>query len=203
MRVPAITYRYGDHPAQVADLHRPDGPSRGVAVLVHGGYWRARYDRSLEHPVAADLVRQGWAVWNVDYRAVGEGPSDGGGWPRTFQDIASGTDLLADAAADHGLATDRVVAVGHSAGGLMALWLAGRPNLPVGAVGAGPRVRPGAVVAQGSVCDLESGVRQGLGRGAILDLMGGTPAELPDAYAVANPARLLPLRVPVDRKSVV
>lgn len=197
MRVQPIPFRYGDHPAQVADLHLPDASPRGVAVLVHGGYWRARYDRSLEHAVAADLVSRGWAVWNVDYRAVGEGRSDGGGWPRTFEDVAAAVDLLPRAAATHGLPLHRVVAVGHSAGGAMVLWLAGRANLPDRAVGARPAVTLHAVVAQGSVCDLTAGVAQGLGAGAIVDLMGGPPDALPEAYAVADPARLLPFAAPV------
>src|SRR5947209_16715267 len=96
--------RYAPAPAQVCELHLPDrpggpggvaGPVRGVVILVHGGFWRARYDRSQEHAVAADLAGDGWAVWNIDYRAVGEGPSAGGGWPRTFEDVAAAVDLLA------------------------------------------------------------------------------------------------------------
>ena len=67
-------HRYGDAPAQVCELHLPGGPPHAVAVLVHGGFWRARYDRTQEHAVAADLVARGWAVWNIDYRGVGEGP---------------------------------------------------------------------------------------------------------------------------------
>ncbi|WP_460460184.1 alpha/beta hydrolase, partial [Angustibacter peucedani] len=130
-------YRYGDASAQVAELLVPAGSTSGVVVLVHGGYWQAGYDRHLEDEVAADLVAAGWAVWNLDYRAVG----DGGGWPTTFADVAAGTDRLADAARDHDLALDRVVAVGHSAGGTLALWLAARPRLPAGSVGAAPRVR--------------------------------------------------------------
>src|SRR5881275_1113766 len=101
--MPAVTafthqiteHRYGDAPAQVCELHLPAGRPRAVAVLVHGGFWRARYDRSQEHEVAADLVARGWAVWNIDYRGVGEGAASGGGWPRTFEDVAAAVDLLA------------------------------------------------------------------------------------------------------------
>src|SRR4051812_4662173 len=91
-------YRYGDAVAQVCDLHLPGGPPRAVAVLIHGGFWRARYDRTGEHAVAADLTGRGWAVWNVDYRGVGAGPSAGGGWPEAPQDGAAAGDPLAEGA---------------------------------------------------------------------------------------------------------
>jgi len=72
-------HAYGEHPAQVAELALPaSGQARGIVLLIHGGYWRAQYDRSLQHPVATDLVAGGWAVWNLDYRGVGSGPSGGG-----------------------------------------------------------------------------------------------------------------------------
>ena len=122
--VPFREYRYGDAAAQVCELYLPPGSAgdpRAVAVLVHGGFWRARYDRSQEHAVAADLVRRGWAVWNVDYRGVGSGPSAGGGWTATFEDVAAAVDLLADVAHEVPLPMDRVAVLGHSAGGQLAL----------------------------------------------------------------------------------
>jgi acetyl esterase/lipase len=206
-------YRYGEHPAQVAELALPSGMppgrARGVVVMLHGGFWRARYDRSLQHEVAADLTSRGWAVWNVDYRAVPPGPNDGGGWPRTQQDVAAGIDLLATAAAGHGLAElvadgSRVVVAGHSAGGCLALWSAARRRLPAGTPGAAPLVRPRAVIAQAAVCDLVAGARQGLGDGAVVDLMGAPPdgpgsggpgSGAAAAYALASPSALLPLGV--------
>jgi acetyl esterase/lipase len=187
-------YRYGDAPAQVCELHLPAGAPRAVAVLVHGGFWRARYDRSLEHAVAADLVGRGWAVWNVDYRGVGEGVSTGGGWPATFEDVATAVDLLADVP---GLPLDRVAVAGHSAGGQLALWIAGRHRLPPGAPGSAPRVRPVAAVAQAGVVDLVAAARDGVGNGAVVDLLGATPDGDPQRYAWASPAALVPLGVPV------
>src|SRR4051794_23805222 len=126
MRPVMREHRYGPAPAQVCDLHLPSGPVRGVVILVHGGFWRARYDRSQEHAVAADLTRAGWAVWNIDYRGVGEGPSAGGGWPRTFEDVAAAVDLLATVP---GLPLEHVAVAGHSARRAPALWIAG-PRRP-------------------------------------------------------------------------
>ncbi len=187
------THRYGPAAAQVAELRLPAGTALGVVVLVHGGYWRAGYDRTLEDAVAADLVDAGWAVWNLDYRAVG----DGGGWPGTFDDVARGTDALAAVARASGLSLATVVAVGHSAGGTLALWLAARHRLPAGAPGGCPVVRVTAVASQAGVDDLGAGWRDFLGRGAVGDLMGGGPGDVPGRYALADPRALLPLGVPL------
>lgn len=189
-----VTLAYGPHPRQVVDLYVPHSADRApVAVLLHGGYWRARYDRSLEAAVAEDLVDDGWAVWNVEYRGVG----DGGGWPATFTDVAAAVDLLADVAREHGLGTEVVAAVGHSAGGTLALWSAGRRGLAPGTPGSSPRCVPTAVVAQAAICDLATGARGGLGGGAVVDLMGSGPDAPGSAYPLASPAGLLPLRVPL------
>jgi len=192
---PTRSYRYGVHAAQVADLYLPKttpepAAPQGIAVLVHGGFWRARYDRSLEHRIAADLVRSGWVVWNVDYRGVDPhvaGP-DGGGWPHTYQDVGAAADLLVDAAAEHGLAPERVVAIGHSAGGALALWLAGRRP---------QRLRLHGVVSQAGVCDLRAAERAGLGDGAVRALFGGGPDDdaTRAAYLSADPIALVPLGI--------
>lgn len=172
---------------------------RGVVVLVHGGFWRAAYDRTLQDAVVGELVGAGWAVWNVEYRPVG----DGGGWPATFEDVAAATDALADLTDSvlrdppAGPWLDRVVAIGHSAGGTLAAWLAARHLLPDGAPGAGPRVRPAAVCAQAGVLDLAAGARERLGDGAVNDLMGTGPDDDPARYGVASPAALVPTGVPV------
>nr|WP_225753326.1 alpha/beta fold hydrolase [Actinotalea sp. Marseille-Q4924] len=171
----------------------PSGAARGVVVLVHGGFWRAAYDRSLQDAVVEDLVGTGWAVWNLEYRPVG----DGGGWPRTFEDAASGTDALADVAREAGLPLHRVVAIGHSAGGTLAAWLGARHLLPAGAPGADPRVRPTAVCAQAGVLDMVTAAREDVGRGAVTDLLGSGPDEDPERYAVTSPAALVPSGVPV------
>jgi acetyl esterase/lipase len=194
--VPSVeTHRYGDAPSQHGALHLPDGAGpHPVVVLVHGGFWWARYDRTLMTPLALDVVRRGWAAWNIEYRRVGE---PGGGWPGTFEDAAAAVDHLATLVADEAapLDIDRVVAMGHSAGGHLALWLAARVGLPTGAPGADPVIALRGAVSLAGVADLRAGCEAGLGGGACADLLGGSPTDVPDRYAVASPAARLPLGV--------
>jgi acetyl esterase/lipase len=188
---PAPCVAYGSHPVQVANLHLPahDGGPWPCVVLIHGGFWRARWDRTPMTPLAVDLARRGIAAWNVEYRRVGQ---EGGGWPGTFEDVAAAIDHLAEV---DGVDAARVVTCGHSAGGHLALWLAARHRLPPGARGAAPRVLPIAAVAQAGVCDLEAAWRDNAGDGAVRDLLGSYD-ERPERYAVASPAALAPLGVP-------
>lgn len=187
------TSSYGPHPEQVLDLALPTGtaPPAGwpTVVLLHGGFWRQRYDRSLMAPLATDLAEHGYAAVNVEYRRVG----GDGGWPQTLQDVAAAVDHLPQLSAP--LDLDRVAVVGHSAGGHLALWAAGRFVLPADAPGADPQVRPCLVVGQAPVADLAAGVT--LGDGAVVDLLGGTPPEQPQRYAVADPAELIGHGCPV------
>lgn len=191
-------YRYGDHPSQVVDLRLPSGRPDGswpVVVLIHGGFWRAGYDRSLMDRLVDDVAGRGFATWNVDYRASGEG---GGGWPATFTDVAAAVDLLADAAGDHPLHTGRVATVGHSAGGTLALWAAARPGLPAGAPGSGPLVTVHAAISLAGVVDLRAAWAEGLGGGAVAALMGGSPDDsepLDEAYRLASPLDRFPIGV--------
>jgi acetyl esterase/lipase len=181
---------YGDDPSQVAELFLPDGVGlHPVVVVVHGGYWRARFDRSLMTPLCVDLAAQGLAAWNLEYRRVGAG----GGWPETFLDVASGVDALVgvDAPLDLG----RVAAVGHSAGGQLAVWAAARPRLPAGSPGAEPRVDIGAVVSQAGVLDLRLAAALDPSAEPTRALLGD-PAENVEAYDMASPAQLLPLGIP-------
>lgn len=194
-RVELHGYRPGcgrDGDQHVADLHRPDrGGPAPVVVLVHGGFWRAPYRRDLMSGLAHDLAGRGWAAFNIDYCRVGDA---GGGWPGTLADVAAAVDHLAGLAGPAELDLARVLAVGHSAGGQLALWLAGRPGLPASAPGAAPAVRVSAAVSQAGVCDLVSGAD--LGRGAARELLGGAPEQLPERYLLASPQARLPLGVP-------
>jgi dipeptidyl aminopeptidase/acylaminoacyl peptidase len=132
-------------------------------------------------PLAHDLAARELAAWNVEYRRVGQA---GGGWPGTPKDVAAAVDALAGQDA---VDPSRVAAVGHSAGGHLALWLASRLDA---------RVRLRGVVALAGVCDLAAAARDGLGDGAARDFVGGGPDELPDRYAAASPAELAPLGLP-------
>jgi acetyl esterase/lipase len=185
---------YGDTPPERLEVTRPSS-GRGpwpVVALVHGGFWQAGYDLDLMRPLVAPLLAEGWAVANLDYRGVG---LPGAGWPGTLTDAATALDALADVA---DLDLERLVTLGHSAGGHLAVWLAGRHRLPAGAPGADPVVRPIGAVAQAGVVDLEEAARARLGAAATQALLGGEPDEVPERYAVASPVALLPLGVPVE-----
>lgn len=186
-------HRYGAHRCQRADLHLPAGPGpHPVAVTIHGGSWVARYGKLVMRALAADLARRGWAAWNIEYRRVGRG--QGGGWPATLLDVAAAIDHLPDVPAP--LDLERVVVVGHSAGGQLALWAAGRGKLAPGAPGEGPRVSPHAVVSQAGVNDLASSYRECRG-GAVLLFLGRSPEQAPERYEVADPIGQVPLEQPV------
>jgi acetyl esterase/lipase len=181
-------HRYGAGRDQFGELWLPaaaDPGAAGTVVVIHGGFWRARYDLSLGRPLAADLAARGYAVWNLEYRRLGAG----GGWPATFTDIAAGFDLLGALHLD----TTRLVAIGHSAGGHLATWAAGRAGLPAGAPGAAPKVVPRAVVSQAGALWLADCARDGVGGSAAVDLMGGSPDDLPDAYRLADPSAAVPV----------
>jgi acetyl esterase/lipase len=181
--------RYGPHPDQYAELHIAGGDHLGVAVVIHGGFWRAAYDASLGRQLASDLVERGWTTYNVEYRRVGSG----GGWPSTLQDVSDAIDLLSVLDVD----LSRVVAIGHSAGGHLATWAAGRAALPPSAPGSSPRVSVTGVVSQAGVLDLRTGAATGVGGSAIPDLLGGRPDEVPERYDCADPIARVPLSAPV------
>ena len=175
-------HSYGSDASQVADLHLPSGAGpHPVAVVLHGGYWQTRYGKLVNRPQALDLASRGWAAWNLEYRRLGTGRGGGGGWPMTFQDVAAGIDHLATL--DAPLDLSRVVLVGHSAGGQLALWAASRQRLPTGAVGAAPTVAASAVVALAPVTNL---VRA---RVHAEQLLGGTVEQHPERWAQADPVR--------------
>ena len=182
--------QYGNLPRQKGEWwlppDAPAGPLRTV-VLVHGGYWRDTFDLSLEDAVAADLAGRGFLVWNVDYR-----PSTAP-WPATLTDAAAAYDHLVNGTYADRVDLDRVSVVGHSAGGHLALWLASRTAQTPGGPRTGPT--PAAVVAQAPVAALADGAREGLGGGAVLALVQGSPEDAPDRYAVADPIALLPTGV--------
>jgi acetyl esterase/lipase len=187
------THPYGPGPAQFLELSLPAGDVPApVVVVVHGGFWRAAYGIELARPLAADLAARGWAAVAVEYRRVGSGPGGGGGWPATLEDVAAALDLLPDLPGAARLDLTDVTVVGHSAGGHLAAWAAGRGQLPDGVPGASPRVRVTAAVLQAGVLDLVRADEQGMGADAVAEFLGGHAAEVPERYASADPVRLLP-----------
>jgi acetyl esterase/lipase len=182
-----VRFDYGDDPSQFGELTLPSGTPRGVVVVIHGGFWKASYDLDLGRPLAASLAEAGWAAWNIEYRRVGPaGSGGGGGYPATFDDVAAAIDKLADLHLD--LST--VVTLGHSAGGQLAVWAAGRGKYD----GWPPTVEVTAAISQAGVLDLVGGTELGLGGGAVEALLGhrAGPEDEP-----VDPVQQVPLDVPV------
>jgi acetyl esterase/lipase len=179
-----MRHRYGSHFHQFADLVLPRGGGPfPVAVVLHGGFWREQFTLELMDDHARDLARRGFAAWNVEYRRVGEVSE--GGYPQTQEDVGAAIDALATL--DAPLDLDRVVAIGHSAGGQLALCAAAREA---------PAVRLAGVVSQAGVHDLREADRRDLGEGATAAFMGGHADERPAAYADASPIERVPVGVP-------
>lgn len=184
-------HTYGTAASQFGELSIPNGEGPfPVAVAVHGGFWSSSFDLTHLRKFCAALAESGWAAWSVEYRRVG----DDGGWPNTFLDVAAATDHLRALAPEHKLDLKRVVSIGHSAGGHLALWLTARHKLAPGSALHRPDPLPlrGAVSLAG-VCDLRRAHQLKLGGGAVEQLLGGAPDAVPDRYALASPVELLPL----------
>jgi acetyl esterase/lipase len=188
-RRPDLALRYGPED-QPADLWLPPdahGPAQ-LILFLHGGFWRAAYDRTHAGPLAEALSAAGLAVCVPEYRRVGQA---GGGWPGTFDDVLAAVRqlpaLVSEAVGGQGrVTTDRVVLSGHSAGGHLALWAAAQE---IGLA------RPDslAVVSLAGVCDLAGAYHLGLGQGAAGELMGGGPEEFPERYLAADPMAAVPV----------
>jgi acetyl esterase/lipase len=182
---------YGDSALQFGDLRVPPGSGpHPVAVFIHGGCWLAEYDIGHSSKLTAALARSGIATWSLEYRRVGD---DGGGWPGTFQDVGRGTDHLRSIAREHHLDLDRVIVMGHSAGGHLALWAAARSRLPAEAPFAStdPLAVRG-VLALAPAPDLEFLHEQQVCGHVIDKLMSGSPAQVPDRYSWGSPMQLAP-----------
>ncbi len=199
--MPDATISYGSDAYQKVDVWLPKRAGRHpVVVMVHGGCWQTEIaDRTLMNWIADDLRGRGIAVWNIDYRGVDR---PGGGYPGTFQDAAAATDGLASNAARYHLDVGRIVAVGHSAGGHLALWLAGRGKLPKDSVLRTPRaLKISHVVSLGGLPDLEATAASpdnGCGTDIVARLTGAKTAAHPDVFADTSVPRLLPIGVPQD-----
>lgn len=184
--------RYGNNPLTFGDLRLPKGSGpHPLAVVIHGGCWQSEYDLEYMSHLSAALTKAGVATWTIEYRRIGD---PGGGWTGTLEDVSNATDYVRSLAEKFPIDLNRVVLIGHSAGGHIALWLAARKNLPKQS----SLYRPLPLVVRGviglaAISDLRAyGQGSGSCNRSVAPLMGGT-----DHFALANPIELLPLKVPV------
>ena len=198
-RAPDRRVAYGESPQQYGELRVPAG--RGphpVVIIVHGGCFKSAYATAdYAAPIADALKDEGIASWNIEYRRLGD---PGGGWPGTYRDVARAVDYLRTLAKPHHLDLSRVVVLGHSAGGHLAMWAAGRSRVPKQSAiyMADPLPVRGAVDLAGPL-DLSAHIAEyeSLCRDSVITtLLGGTPASRPERYAEASPIKLLPYGIP-------
>ncbi|GGU32737.1 alpha/beta hydrolase family protein [Lentzea flava] len=206
---------YGTEPSQFGELTLPEGDGPfPVVVVIHGGWWAAMWDATAVQPLVDDLVGDGFAVWCVEYRRVGE---PGAGWPGTFEDIAAAIDLVADLHPK--LDTSRVAVVGHSAGGHLATWAAHREHSAVRLAGvvslagaldlvaadtaemgtelADTSAEPPRGAPEPSAPEMWPVVAAGVGHGMVRLLLGASAAENPELYAMTSPVEMADAAVPV------
>lgn len=187
---------YGPAPLQFGDLRLPQGGGpHPVAIVVHGGFWRAQYGLGYAGHMCVALARAGIATWNLEYRRIG---NPGGGWPNTFLDAALGADHLRALTKKYPLDLKRVISVGHSAGGHLAVWLAARRRIQPGdpLANADPIPIYGAAPIAG-VMDLRRAWELRLSGGVVAELMGGPPEKLTQRYRSGSPIELVPLGIRV------
>lgn len=186
----------GDTDGQTfGDLYLPESanPALPVVVLIHGGGWRDSLGLAYMENQARDLASFDVAVWNIEYRRV----DSGGGWPITVADVCAAVDHLTEISArlDDRLNLRRVVVAGHSSGGHLALWIAGRERLPSSLPGSRPAVPVAGCVSLAGVADLLMAERAG--DRYVNDLLGGRPEKRRQRYVDASPVTHLPTGVPV------
>jgi acetyl esterase/lipase len=192
---PDAVIEYGPEPRHFGELRLPEG--RGpfpVAVVVHGGCWLSDYDGSYMSALAEAVTDLGLATWSIAYRRVGE---RGGGWPGTFLDVGAAVDHLRALSRNQPVDAGRVIAIGHSAGGHLALWLAGRSAIPESSELFDPDPLPiDGVLALAAAADLGFLAERGDCDDAARLLMDGSAHERPKRYSAGSPTELAPLDVP-------
>ncbi len=184
--------QYGAHPLQFGELSLPLTPAPPVIILIHGGCYLEIYDLPPTRGMAAALTKLGYAVWNIEYRRHG----CGGDFPYMFLDVAAAADHLRQIAAEHKLDLARVMSVGHSAGGHLALWLAGRGRIASGSPLHSAEPLPiSGVLALAPLVDIARAWQAGECEEALPVVMGGSPEDAAEHYRAASPIELLPLRI--------
>jgi len=195
-KAPAGTHiPYGSDPLQFGELTLPRGSGpHPVVVNVHGGVWLSEFTISHTRAQARALADEGFAVWNLEYRRIGNA---GGAWPGTFRDVSNGLEYLRVLARTYPLDLSRVCLMGHSAGGQLAMWLAARQRMPRSSelFVADPLPVRG-VVALAPASQLPELYSRGVFDCAVGKLMGGSPEALPERYAAVTPAFLAPSGIP-------
>ena len=167
---------YGGDGNQFLDLRLPSGKKpHGLVICVHGGYWRAKYDLGYMGHLCAALTAKGLATANLEYRRVG---NSGGGWPGTFADVRAAFQFLMQNGNKYGFDARRVVVIGHSAGSQLGLCLAAHET--------GVK----AAISLAGVVDLQRAYALHLSNDAVVEFLGGTPAEVADHYREADPMKL-------------
>jgi acetyl esterase/lipase len=184
---PDLRIAYGADPNQFVDVRLPRarGP-HPVVFFIHGGYWRVKYDLAYAGHLCSALAKAGIATWNIEYRRVGNA---GGGWPGTFEDVRSAYQKLHSGkheVAEH-LDLHRVCVAGHSAGGHLALCLAAFEKSVT------------RVFSLAGVIDLRRAWELHLSNDAVVEFLGGPPAEVPEHYREASP---IEHRIPALQKLV-
>jgi acetyl esterase/lipase len=175
-----ISYGSGEFHFGELRLPKTRGP-HPAAIVIHGGFWRAMYGLAHIGHACAALTDVGIATWNIEYRRLGH---PGGGWPGTFEDVANSVDHLQSIGGQFNLDLSRVIAIGHSAGGHLALWLGTRTK----------SLR--AVISLAGVADLRRAWELRLSNTAVAEFLGGSPDEVPGRYEFASPIEQLPLGLP-------
>ncbi len=194
---PNHVLRYGEAESQFGELRLPDtaGP-HPMVVLIHGGCWSKVAGARFMGAMADALKADGIATWNIEYRRL---PEEGSGWPGTYLDTARAIDHLQVIAPRHNLDLSRVLVLGHSAGGHLAHWAAGRHRLrQASALYVSDPLVPSAVINLAGRLNMTAGIAEyeRLCRGPVVrSLLGGLPDEVPERYNDASPQRLLPLGV--------
>jgi acetyl esterase/lipase len=190
---------YGKEIDQFGELRVPVGPGpHPVVILIHGGCWRADFSNLHEMgPIADALKAKGVATWNIEYRRLGQ---PGAGWPGTYLDVAKAIDHLRSIAASRKLDLMRVIVIGHSAGGHLAMWAAGRRHVPLGsAIYVTDPLPLRGVIDLAGTADMAAFLpfQRGCGgRAVVEEMLGGTPTEVPQRYSDTSAISKLPLGVP-------